>query len=163
MTAAKPLLRLNPSDDVTVRLEVAIGGSCNAPTLDPPWRVAVGVDGYHAPRCSDRSRENVFLIIYFRDGSICDSITPAQARELAQALLDASLLAEDNRDRREAYESIQEDFASADALAGDEGVPSAAATCRYGHPDVHYVPQGHLLEALRELGERRGIVLVQQP
>ena len=147
-------------------------------TYQPPQRPAAfprqcyyrtdGTGNYIVPGNADGSRLQLFrfsadehaaLTIEVQAGLlnvICQPLLLAALRNACNDALADIAHAEADRERREAFASIQEELRN----AADQG----GSACYYAHPDVHYVPDAAAAEAkLRELevsGAERYIVLV---
>jgi hypothetical protein len=126
--------------------------------LSPAEAAGVELDTYTydalAGEVFDAMAESVYFDIDARHVSSRLTLSPDEARVLANQLLQVADQAEEARDRRVAFEHIQEELRDADEHGGPR--------CLYAHPDVHYVPAEQIearVAALEAAGRRRYIVL----
>lgn len=106
--------------------------------------------------------ESVFLDLRIGRCSIGASLTPDEARVLANQLLQVADVADEQRAARLADDELQASF---DAISEElRDADDRGTGVYYCHPDVHYVPAAEVEAKVRELnaaGVKRFMVLAE--
>lgn len=130
------------------------------PTAQNPWTGLQLHTTVYSPdidlEMPDGSYESVGLSVQLSPFHTQVSLSPDEARVLANQLLQCADQADENRERRESFEQISEEMREAAELGSD-------GTGFYAHPDVHYVPADQMQAKLTELKGRKRFIVLPRP